>query len=267
MRDCLDQLIKQVRGDEIIVVDNGTNSAEMERLRIDYPEVRWLENTKKQNPYTSRNIGISASSFELIAFLDARCKAHPDWLATAKSVLSDPSIDILVGDFEMIPSGRNLKDLCFGIIYLHNARNVEKQFGTPIANSIIKKSLFEHMGLFPDKLISGNDIIWTEKIWLHKKIHYSADLIVSYHGKSLEQLMSDIKKYACAAAQHRNIKLWHAIRLLLPMRISNFTYATRKRKIRLPFYKQVYLYLLCSFVKQSYGFHFLRKKFLSWLKS
>ena len=70
---------------EVIVVDNG--SAVLPGLLVEqYPEIRLLQELKP-GPGLARNRGIQAANADILAFIDADCRAHPDWLLNALRVL------------------------------------------------------------------------------------------------------------------------------------------------------------------------------------
>ena len=79
---------------EVIVVDNGSSGG-LEWVVARYPNIRLLQELKP-GPGLARNRGIEAASGECLAFIDADCRAHPDWLRNAvRSLQSAPERTIL----------------------------------------------------------------------------------------------------------------------------------------------------------------------------
>src|ERR1700722_15686654 len=85
---------------EVIVVDNG--SAQLpEGVVARYPGTRLLQESGP-GPGLARNRGIARASGDTFAFIDADCRAHPDWLRGALGALqSAPERTILGGDVQI----------------------------------------------------------------------------------------------------------------------------------------------------------------------
>ncbi|MCK1424849.1 glycosyltransferase [Bradyrhizobium sp. 182] len=82
---------------EIIVVDNGSATLPTGVL-AQYPGVRLLCEARP-GPGPARNTGVAAASGEVLAFIDADCRAHPDWLSSVwRSLHSLPPRTVLGGD-------------------------------------------------------------------------------------------------------------------------------------------------------------------------
>ena len=70
---------------EVIVVDNG--SASLPKAVIErYPGTSLLQESRP-GPGLARNRGVEAASADILAFIDADCRAHPDWLRSALRAL------------------------------------------------------------------------------------------------------------------------------------------------------------------------------------
>jgi glycosyltransferase involved in cell wall biosynthesis len=81
---------------EVIVVDNGSAVAPAEVVAR-HQGTRLLQEVCP-GPGPARNMGAAASSGGILAFIDADCRAHPDWLRTATQTLrSSPRGTILGG--------------------------------------------------------------------------------------------------------------------------------------------------------------------------
>ncbi|MDA9503451.1 hypothetical protein XI09_01060 [Bradyrhizobium sp. CCBAU 11386] len=82
---------------EIIVVDNGSAIMPTDVISR-FPGVRLLHEARP-GPGPARNTGVAAGSGEVLAFIDADCRAHPDWLSSIwRSLHSSPSGTVLGGD-------------------------------------------------------------------------------------------------------------------------------------------------------------------------
>ena len=101
-----DQSISRERF-EIIVVDNGSEALPAEVLAR-HPGVRLLQE-KRPGPGPARNAGVAAAQGEILAFIDADCRADPNWLAAVELTLasSEPGT-VLGGDVRIWRSGGRL---------------------------------------------------------------------------------------------------------------------------------------------------------------
>lgn len=82
---------------EIIVVDNGS-AAPPVGIVAGHRGVRLLHETKP-GPGPARNAGVAVANGQMLAFIDADCRAHPDWLTSVlQSLHSSPPGTILGGD-------------------------------------------------------------------------------------------------------------------------------------------------------------------------
>jgi glycosyltransferase involved in cell wall biosynthesis len=81
---------------EIIVVDNG--SARLpEMLCSRWPSVR-LVSEPTPGPGPARNRGIREARGEILAFIDADCRADLGWLAAVEAAFEDEQTRIIGGD-------------------------------------------------------------------------------------------------------------------------------------------------------------------------
>src|SRR5580765_3974931 len=72
---------------EVIVVDNGSTS--LPQAVVDrYPGTLLLQELNP-GPGPARNRGVEAAKGDILAFTDADCRAHPDWLSLALQTLQD----------------------------------------------------------------------------------------------------------------------------------------------------------------------------------
>ena len=83
LRECLASIVSQsLPSDlfEVIVVDNGSRMMP-DDIVATFAGVRLL-NEMRPGPGLARNAGALQAKGEILAFLDADCRAHPDWLAS-----------------------------------------------------------------------------------------------------------------------------------------------------------------------------------------
>jgi hypothetical protein len=100
---CLDSLDAQTLERfcfEVIVADNGSNSTPAPVIAR-HPGVR-LVTEERPVRGLARNSGVRAANGDVFCFIDADCRAHPDWLRVAFSTMaSAPDRTILGGDVQI----------------------------------------------------------------------------------------------------------------------------------------------------------------------
>lgn len=81
---------------EIIVVDNGSETLPEAICRV-WPDVRLVSETIP-GPGPARNRGVREARGEILAFIDADCRADPGWLAAIEAAFADEQTQIIGGD-------------------------------------------------------------------------------------------------------------------------------------------------------------------------
>ena len=97
---CLTSLERQDFEDgavEIIVVDNGSRQP-LDAVARQFPDVRFLSQSEP-GPGLARNTGVGAARSEILLFIDADCRAHPQWVGSAIKALT--AAEIIGGDVQI----------------------------------------------------------------------------------------------------------------------------------------------------------------------
>ncbi|MGN6284158.1 MAG: glycosyltransferase [Afipia sp.] len=90
---------------EIIVVDNGSASPPAD-IVARWPSARLLHEAVP-GPGPARNTGVRHAAGVILAFIDADCRAHPDWLASLVNALQSlPDNTIVGGDVRIWPRNK-----------------------------------------------------------------------------------------------------------------------------------------------------------------
>jgi GT2 family glycosyltransferase len=80
LRACLDSLLGLNYPDyQIILVDDGSEDT-TPQIALQYPKVLYIRHPSNRGLSTARNSGIAAATGEIVAFMDADCRADEDWL-------------------------------------------------------------------------------------------------------------------------------------------------------------------------------------------
>jgi hypothetical protein len=146
-------------GFEVIVADDGSKDGLAERLPVDPP---WLRLTSGQpcNSYAARNRGALLARAPVLAFIDADCQPHQDWLAAGLSALR--SAELVAGEIEMVLPRR---PTAWAIIdaTLFDQQRFVAMGKAATANLFVRRALFERHGGFDTRLPSGGDWEFVER--------------------------------------------------------------------------------------------------------
>src|ERR1700704_2751850 len=108
LENCLSSLAKQTLAEdlfEILVVDNGS-PIPPHAVVARYPRARLLSEPRP-GPGPARNAGAESAVGEILAFIDADCRADPDWLRTVAQTLSSAAPRTILGGDVRIWRGSN----------------------------------------------------------------------------------------------------------------------------------------------------------------
>lgn len=160
LRRCLDALEGQSLARdkfEIIVVDNDStdNTADVARS---VPGVIVLREDRPGS-YAARNRGLQHARGLYIAFTDADCLPAPDWLERALTAAGQyPDAGVLAGRIDLFEEGEaegpvfTDYERLFSFPQAHAARG-----NCATANWVSRRTVFEELGGFDERLKSGGD--------------------------------------------------------------------------------------------------------------
>lgn len=139
---------------EIIIVDDGSTDGTGTVARSFPESVRYLHQAN-QGPAAARNRGIEHAQGSLIAFADA----DDLWPATKLELqlsylVRDPKIDIVLGRIQQV----QLSEADNGETRAEEF--AEPAFSVNLGSAIIRKSVFERVGLFDETLRYSEDVDW-----------------------------------------------------------------------------------------------------------
>lgn len=165
---CLNALARQTISHdqfEVVVIDNGSDEPP-EALVAMHSFARFAEESRPGS-FAARNTGIKLARGAILAFTDADCLPHSDWLESALAVIEgDDSIDVVAGRIDVVasdPSHPNATELFDIAIRLDQQKRVAASYGVVTANLVTRREMFDHVGPFDDSLMSGADAVWSAR--------------------------------------------------------------------------------------------------------
>lgn len=147
VQSVLDQQYSPV---EIIVVDDGSTDGTATVARSLPETVHYLHQTN-QGPAAARNRGIEHAQGSLIAFADA----DDLWPAGKLELqlpylINDPAVDIVLGRIQQVLLSETA----------NGPTQMEPAFSVNLGSAVIRKSVFEHVGLFDETMRYSEDVDW-----------------------------------------------------------------------------------------------------------
>ena len=151
VQSVLDQTYSTV---EIIIVDDGSTDGTATVARSLGETVRYLHQAN-QGPAAARNRGIEHAQGSLIAFADADDLWPAEKLdLQLPYLINDPAIEIVLGRIQQVRLSKTV-----------NGETQAEEFAEPafsvnLGSAVIRKSVFERVGLFDETMRYSEDVDW-----------------------------------------------------------------------------------------------------------
>ncbi len=165
--DSLEKLVDSIehqtfQPDEVILVDGGSTDKTVEVFQklCSRKPIYKLIKTGRATPGKGRNIGIEAARNEWIALTDAGITLDKNWLAELVKIAEKNAVDAVYGDFSPVRNCFFEKLAIFAYVAPLKKIGIRTRF---IASSLIKKSVWQKVGGFPD-LRAAEDLMFMEKV-------------------------------------------------------------------------------------------------------
>jgi glycosyltransferase involved in cell wall biosynthesis len=139
---------------EIIIVDDGSTDGTATVARSFSEPVRYLRQANK-GPAAARNRAIEHAKGSLIAFADADDIWPADKLELQLPYLiGDPAIEIVMGRIQQVSLSKTIDG------QTQAEKFAEPAFSVNLGSAVIRKSVFERIGLFDETMRYSEDVDW-----------------------------------------------------------------------------------------------------------
>lgn len=211
IRDLLDGLLSQtLRPAEIVISDNGSTDATAEIISeyMRRGEPIKLLRAGAGLPGRGRNLAAAQAENEWVAFIDAGITPEPTWLESlAKRVQLTGDVDVVYGAFE--PVVDTLFKQCAVMAYVAPPVEVEGKLvrTRSVASVLMKRSVWQSVGGFPEDLRSAEDLLFMNKIEAGDfRIASAPDALV--HWQVQATAWATFKRFVSYARNNMRAGLW-----------------------------------------------------------
>jgi glycosyltransferase involved in cell wall biosynthesis len=167
IQQLIEDLMSQTRlPAEIVITDGGSTDETpdiVERLIAAGAPAKLLREPHAL-PGRGRNVGVSNSRGDWIAFIDGGIRPEPDWLEKLAEAAARNAADVVFGSYQ--PVTDTFFAECAAIAYVAAPQEIDGRLGRFqfIASTLIHRKVFETVGGFPEDLRSAEDLLWMRRV-------------------------------------------------------------------------------------------------------
>ncbi|MGB2600315.1 MAG: glycosyltransferase [Candidatus Omnitrophota bacterium] len=196
--ESLSKLTYPREGLEIVIVDNNSSDRTLEAAKSyqeKYPDlIKILTENEIQSSYAARNKGVKNSTGNIIVFLDADMTVEPDFLEKVEGFIKKHDSSYVGLDLEVRASKpENIFEKYSK--YEFPVRDfIENRHYAPTACLAVKRDVFEKLGYFDERLMSGGDYEFGNRVFTSGiKLYFAPSVKIFHPARS--SFVSLTKKY------------------------------------------------------------------------
>ncbi|MEX2428334.1 MAG: glycosyltransferase family 2 protein [Bacteroidales bacterium] len=200
---------------EVNFVDNNSTDGSDEDIKAfidsnDALNLNYLKYNETQSSYAARNFGCLNSNGNVLAFTDADCILHEEWLINIFNfyTISQNIETIIAGDIKLILESNSAIWENFDYVgFLDNEKTFYSGAGGATANLIVPKKVFKDIGEFlPVK--SGGDFEWSLRAFERKFMFVFKRDILVYHPtrKTFKEIRKKFLRIAEGRAERYKLR-------------------------------------------------------------
>jgi len=194
---------------EFLIVDNGSKDRTREVIKQfdnTNEEVTLLIENDIQSSYAARNRGIRNSQGSILAFIDADMTAVETWLERGVEEMRSRNCEYLGGAVDLYTDGReSIATKYDRNVSFANERFIEQHEWSPTCNLFVRRRVFEDLGLFDARLVSGGDLEFGNRVAASgRSLCFSPN--ARAHHPTCSTLTALSKKYARYGRGHQQLR-------------------------------------------------------------
>jgi GT2 family glycosyltransferase len=198
---CLERQTLAREDFEIVIGDDGSTDGGTTGIETADGHVR-VATGPPRNSYATRNMAVTASRGEVIAFCDADCRPEPDWLERGLKALE--ATDIVAGRFRFsLPE----RITAWTLIDMDGSKDHEHQVRIGLAetaNLFVRRELFDRLGGLDGSIAEYGDYEFAERaVAAGARLSYAHDAVVWHPTRDRgKPLLRALWKYNKGYAVH-----------------------------------------------------------------
>ena len=190
---------------EVIISDNGSKDGTLDVInsyRVTNPQIKLVQE-KIKSSYAARNKAIEKATGPILTFIDADMTCSQNWLQKIIDAFKILDPDYLGSRVIIKPKSKSLVSIYNTLTGFHIKTEIEKNHFAPTCCLSVKKSLFDQIGFFDQRLESGGDWEFGNRVFRNgSKINYSSNIIVYHPSRTkMSELISKTQRVARGKAQ------------------------------------------------------------------
>jgi len=182
---------------EVIVVDNNSTDG-TPRIIDEFADriinFRHLVERDRQSSYAARNRGIACARGAIVAFIDTDMSVGPEWLSQISMKFKDSDVIYLACGVTIYEERASVFAAFNRMKGFPIDEYVQHAHFAPTCCLAVRKTVFEEVGMFDARVISGGDYEFGTRVYrAGKPLHYAPEIRMNHPARtSLRQLL---KKY------------------------------------------------------------------------